>query len=131
MTDEHIESAVTLIEYLLRNFPINDQKLIDHLNDNATDITNWRQFVEFMEWWCKRTDYKMNIAKSSTFAVTQEFLGKLSGEDLVYAQNRGGFWTSMYTLTELFENTITREQYNAGFITFRMVVNDLRTNFPE
>ncbi len=131
MTIEPVESVVTLVEYLFQNFPINDQELIEHLNDNSPYITNWRQFVEFMEWWCRRTDYKINILKSSNFAVTQEFLGKLSDEELEYSQSRGGFWTSLHTLTELIEDVITREQYDAGIISFRRVVNDLRINFPE
>ena len=131
MTIAPVESDVTLVEYLLQNFPINDEELIEHLNDNLPYIKNWRQFVQFMEWWMKRFDYKMNILKSSNFAITQEFLGKLSDEELEYSQSRGGNWGTRHTLTELIENIVTREEYDAGIITFRTVVNDLRTNFPE
>jgi len=32
------------------------------------------------------------VRKSSTWAVCQEFLGKLSDDDLEYSQQRGGLW---------------------------------------
>jgi len=38
----------------------------------------------------------MNVAKSGSWAVCQEFLGKLEGDELRYVKTRAGSWSRYY-----------------------------------
>ena len=121
---------IALVDFILNKFPNQDPEFVEHLTENIDNIKNWFHFVTFMEWWIKRTDFTMNIYKSSNFAITQEFLRKLSGDELTYANSRAGSWYSKYTIQEMIDQAISQEEYQKGLVSFRQLIEMLREKYP-
>ena len=104
------------IHAFLMAIPPNNNGLCEKLT-NTIHLNTWIQFVRTVNEYI-RTEYPdypiTNVRESSSFAVCQEFLGLLEGNDLLYAQNRGGTWTSI----------------GSNHITLRDVIDGLKLRFP-
>lgn len=109
-----------LFVVLCREYPVAETPLIAHLRsiDSQGNLHTWQDFAmgvsEYSE--LQEGDSGMNVCKSSTWAVCQEFLGNLSGQDLWYSKQRGGLWSF--------------DQANAKIITVREILNRFKTDFP-
>ncbi len=84
----------TVLSFVSTNFPSQIQEeFFNYLDDYDSSYWNWRDFTEKLSEFVSRDDPDMCVTKSSTWAVCQEFLGNLSGEELEYAETRGGIWS--------------------------------------
>lgn len=84
---------MSLLNKLLSDYGVDDQKLLKILReaDEQSKLKTWKDFANILANQYEEND--MSVYKSSTWAVCQEFLGNLHGEDLNYAQSRGGIWS--------------------------------------
>lgn len=69
------------------------------LADLDKKLNTWRDFAEILAKYEEQDEKEMTVSKSSVWAVCQEFLGNLHGEDLEYAQTRGGMWSYIRPVT--------------------------------
>lgn len=98
-----------LLSYVLERFPGNN-RFCNYLLENERDIRTYKDFAFFVSLFYSREDRFISVFRSSTWAVCQEFIGNLSGDLLNYSMRRVGIWS----------NTVT----------MRMLLEDLRINFP-
>lgn len=124
-----IESVFTsemsqIINALEQDYPSPNQKAIDFLRqrDKESPISNWRQLTEALAVFFRDNDPNMNVCKSSSWAVCQEFLGNVRDDLLWYTRARGGLWSYSFDLDRdpQYESTTVRE-----------ILEDFRKRFPE
>jgi hypothetical protein len=131
----------TLFQTLEQKYP--PQSIRENLmiflksKDNEHELKNWRQFAEAVsDYESKGQEPPMTVRKSSTWAVCQEFLGKLSNrDDLDYAETRDGVWCTKFSTEYI------REAYKLGkkpsdkiatekIITLRQILESFQENYP-
>jgi hypothetical protein len=82
----------TLVEYVFSTYPSETQKdFREFCEKHSHEILTWKDFALKLAEFVHEKDIKVGM--SSTWAVCQEFLGNLSGEDLAYSRGRGGLWS--------------------------------------
>jgi hypothetical protein len=105
-----------LIQYLHDSFGLNVEFAKWVTSQNPT-INTWKDFVNEYSKCLELDDPDMNVAKSSSWGICQEMLGKLKNKnDIYYIQSRGGIWK------------MTEDDYQV--ITLREVIADLKKRFP-
>lgn len=107
-----------LVAYVRSKYPSDDRE--DFLKKIDDSVKTWRDFARSLS--AHEDDGQMVVTKSSTWAVCQEFLGNLKGEDLWYAQSRGGFWKCW----EWNAQTNKCDQ-----VSVRQVLTDIKSAFPD
>lgn len=92
---------VSLYQVLIDEYPNSDIELMNYLKNlnESGKLVNWKDFALALSSHYYEDD--MTVGKSSTWAVSQEFLGKLKGYDLKYAQSRGGIWNLKTSVREI------------------------------
>jgi len=105
----------SLFDKLREHYQVYDQALynkLSQLNDEG-QLTSWKQFAIALADYHAQDEEDMNVFKSSTWAVCQEFIGNLRGGDLRYAKKRGGIWSL------------------DGQISVREILIEFQLQFPE
>ena len=110
----------TLVQFIKRCFPTDDQSRIEYLEKHENKIKTWRDFTITLSELLADGDLDMTVYRSSTWAVCQEVLGNLGGHDLDYAQGRGGVWYSKFDL----------EKGTFNSITIRDIFQSLQIHYP-
>jgi hypothetical protein len=125
-----------IVDYAFNTFPTKDNVLLQFKNYcfQFEDLNNWnwKDFTQKLSNFLFDQDNHISITNSSTWAVCQEFLDKLSGKELYYSQSRGGLWAlRVNNLQETEKNIEDREEteQNVEVISVRRVLNDLRENY--
>ena len=122
-----------IVDYAFNTFPTKDHILLQFKNYclqfEDLDNWNWKDFTQKLSDFLFDQDNQISVTSSSTWAVCQEFLDKLSGYELNYAQSRGGLWSLRINKTG--ENKINAEdtETNVEVISVRRVLNDLRKKY--
>lgn len=119
----------SLFAFLCREYPKQDLKqdgqfveseLISYLRkcDSEKKLNTWHDFAEAVSAFEEmgEEDSGMNVCKSSTWAVCQELLGHLQGQDLWYSRQRGGFWSF--------------DHIDARIVTTREILERLKKEYP-
>jgi hypothetical protein len=111
----------TLLQFVKRCYPSDDSESrfsILEQRDSEKPIETYLDFAQVVKEMSEDGEQDMNIYKSSTWAVCQEFLGKLNEEELLYSNNRGGIWYS----------NVEQGEYIS--ITIRKILNILKVHYP-
>ena len=72
--------------------PPDEKNLLFYLLERHLELTNWRIFAQIVSDYYALEEPDINVRCSSSWAVCQEFLGNLEGDDLKYANSRAGTW---------------------------------------
>jgi hypothetical protein len=112
----------TLLQFVNRCYPADNESRFNYLKkrDSENQIKTWRDFAMILSEISANGDSDMNVYKSSTWAVCQEFLGNLKEKDLKYAQGRGGIWCSDFDV----------EKGTFSSITVRDMLESLKIHYP-
>jgi len=119
-----------IIDYVFETFPTKDNIFLNFkqycLQFPDVDNWNWKDFTQKLSDFLFNEDTNISISNSSTWAVCQEFLGNLTGNDLYYAQLRGGLWSLRDDKNkENAENT----NDNVEVISVRRVLNHIKKKY--
>ena len=96
--------------------PPDETNLRFYLLERQTELTHWRNFAQIVADFYALEEPNINVRCSSSWAVCQEFLGNLTGDDLEYATSRAGTWTF---------------GTNGSFhVSMRELINTFRNLFP-
>lgn len=82
-----------LWDVLQADYPSRNHALMEYLQkiNMEGNLKNWKDFALALSFYFNEDN--MTVTKSSTWAVCQDLLGNLSGQDLMHARSRGGIWT--------------------------------------
>lgn len=114
---------VSLFDTLKNDFPPTQlESTMDMLcqADKEGRLKNWKDFANLIAKFHEDIagDEKITVRSSSTWAITQEFLGKLTDEDDInYTARRSGHWHSSFDL-------------DSTTFTFRELMDYLKRKFP-
>jgi len=114
-TQKTVRPELSVAVYVLTKYETADRELVRYLMKNDENIRTYKDFAFFLALYTSRDEPNMNVLKSSTWAVCQEFLGNLSGDYLDYSQSRGGSWS--FT--------------DGENVSVRQVLTDLRETYPS
>ena len=120
--------AVLCRDYLSYGTSLDDLR-IKHLQSLDTDgkLTTWRDFAKGLSDIIElEEEGVMNVRKSSTWAVCQEFLGNLSDSDLWYSTQRGGIWSISYG-----QEDDNGRVSDAKIVSVRQILNRFKTEYPD
>ena len=111
-----------LVDYVFSKYPTkNHETFREECEKSSENIKTWRDFANALAAHDSRDDTDMTVTKSSTWAVCQEFLGQLSGQDLEYSQTRGGLWSCEW---DHIEN-------ECNIVSVRQILEDIQEVFPS
>lgn len=106
---------LTIISYVSNYYPSNIwEKYFNFVKEFDSTNWNWRDFVQNLSDWIQNNEKNFKVTMSSSWAICQELLGNIEGNDLKYAQERGGIWS----------------MNNNEIISVRTVLSDIQKNYP-
>ena len=87
-----------IISYVSQNFHGNVyfDSMLEFARSNNLQINTAEEFANALVTSMKQLFPDIDVYSSSTFAVTQEFLGNLNDEDAFYTSTRDGIWSVKY-----------------------------------
>lgn len=119
----------TLFEYITSTYPRpEDDMLVQYIYANKERLHNWVDFAEVVAEQIELSEGEnINVFKSSSWAVCQEFLGRIHDrEELNYTMSRGGIWSVATQIV----NIDCKMKVIVDVISLREILEDLVQKFP-
>jgi N-acetylglucosamine kinase-like BadF-type ATPase len=119
----------TLFEYITSTYPRpEDDKLVQYIYANKNRLRTWKDFAEVVAEQVETEEGEsINVFKSSSWAVCQEFLGKIRDrEELNYTRSRGGIWSIASQIVDI----DCKMKVIVDIITVRDILTDLKQAYP-
>lgn len=119
----------TLFEYITSTYPRPDNnELAQYILANKERIHTWKDFAEIIAEQIELGEGEsINVFKSSSWAVCQEFLGRIRDrEDLNYTRSRGGVWSVATQMVDI----DCKMKVIVDVISLREILEDLVQKFP-
>jgi hypothetical protein len=116
----------SLYQTVMKDYPVHFNNRPDHMQltimlqrlHSEGQLATWKDFAEAMSQYV--AEKNMNVYKSSTWAVCQEFLGNLNKSDYDYAQSRGGIWS----------HEAGGKDVGQTIVSVRQILTRLRRDYP-
>jgi len=85
---------MNILDFVESKFPCKNKKQWAYLTQcyKEKPFEKWQDFVTCLSSYESNENKDMNVVKSSSWAICQEFLGNLTGDDLEYTKERSGIW---------------------------------------
>ena len=121
-----IDSKLSIIDYVKTKYPTDHPKIMNLLENynRISLIKTTKEFVEAYVLCLLKLDPQINVSKSSSWGVCQEYLKNLTGEELRYIKTRSGIWSCK---SVNFINTKGVTDYTVKIICMRDILADLET----
>lgn len=114
---------MVLLKYVIEKYGLpydeNVAKALIDENKKDNSLKVWSSFVRVVSDAIEKEEsdagQTISVCMSSTWAICQEYLGNLQGQDAEYTKMRSGTWRID----------------DSKIISFREIVEDLKNSFPE
>ena len=116
---------MNIVDYMERLYP--HPSIYAFFRSQKKQLNNWRDIVELIADYHKGDDLDMCVSKSSSWAVCQEFLGKLDIHELRYVEGRAGIWSIAPSVAFDVDGY---PQVTTNIVTTRDIISDILQQFP-